>query len=80
MSWQDIVLSAANFVFIVALLPAVLSKEKPPVSTSLMTGTALAVIAAVNASLDLWFASGVVSVTATLWFILAVQQWKRHHR
>jgi cell division protein FtsW (lipid II flippase) len=79
-NWQDIVLTVANFTFVVALLPALLKDEKPPVSTSVMTAVALVAIAATNASLGLWFAAGVVGITATLWAALAVQQWQRHRR
>lgn len=80
MNWQDIVLTVANFIFVVALLPAILSDEKPPVLTSVTTAIALVMIATANASLGLWFAGATVTIASVLWLTLAVQQWRQHRR
>ena len=76
MIWQDSVLTGGTIIFIVALIPSVLGKDKPAVSTSLPTACVLTVFVVVYASLSLWFAAIANSFTATLWFILALQKWK----
>ena len=74
MSWQDIVLSIGSWIFVIALIPAIRSREKPPLSTSLLTGTILAVFAVVYFTLELWSSVIAVSATSTAWFTLAVQK------
>ncbi len=80
MSWQDIVLSVGLMMFAIALVPSVLSRDKPATSTSLMTGTVMLAFTAVYASLGLWFTTVVNFITAGLWFTLFVQKLlvKRH--
>lgn len=77
MHWQDIVLTGGTIVFIIALLPSVLSKDKPAVSTSIMTGTVLIVFAYVYFTLSLWFSTLTTALTAALWFTLAVQKLRK---
>ncbi len=74
MHWQDIVLAAGSFVFAVALIPTVLSKEKPPLSTSLLTGITLLVFAVVYATLSLWLSFFSTCITAALWLTIAAQR------
>ena len=74
MLWQDWVLSGGSIVFALALIPSVLSQNKPALATSLLTGTILVIFAIVYATLSLWFAAGTPTVTTSLWFVLAVQK------
>jgi hypothetical protein len=76
MSWQDLVLSTGTVVFIFALLPSIFSTDKPAVATSLSTGSVLAVFTFVYFSLELWFGAATTSITAVLWFVLAIQKYK----
>lgn len=76
MVWQDVVLTAGQFVFIVALAPSVLSKDKPALATSLLTGSVLAVFVICFASLSLWLAAITTSFSSLTWFILAYQKYK----
>ncbi len=76
MHWQDIVLTLGSIVFIIALLPSVLSKNKPAVSTSLSTGIVLAIFAGVYVSLALWFTATTTGVTSAVWLVLAFQKYR----
>lgn len=75
MIWQDWVLTAGSIAFIIALAPSVLSKDKPALTTSLLTGTVLAIYAIVYATLSLWLATITVAITSLTWFILAYQKY-----
>jgi hypothetical protein len=74
--WQDFVISGVGVVFIIALLPAVLKRQPPPVSTGLITGSGLATLAFVFATLSLWFSVVVQGLTAALWYLLAFMAWR----
>lgn len=76
--WQDYVLMAGGFLFAVALYPAVKGKEKPPKSTSLLTGSVLLVFSIVYATLGLWLAFASTIITTTMWYILLGQVSRRH--
>ena len=80
MSWQDIVLTIGQVLFIIALIPSLRSPDKPAIMTSVMTATILFVFSVVDLTLSLTFTSVVVFITGILWAILALQQWKRHRR
>lgn len=78
MIWQDFVFSAANIVFIISLLPTVLSKDSKPKSlTSILTATMLAVCVPAQLTLHLWFAASTAFITAGLWFVLF---WQVHSK
>jgi hypothetical protein len=77
MQWQDVAITAGTIVLLIALLPSVLSKNKPAVSTSLMTGTVLVVFTVVYISLGLWFSAITTGITSILWYVLAIQMLLR---
>ena len=72
--WQDIVIGIGSLIFAAALVPSVLSKDKPALWTSITTGIVLAVFTATYASLSLWYATFTTSLAALLWIVLAVQK------
>lgn len=74
MLWQDWVLTAGSALFAFALLPSVLGKDKPAVSTSFMTGTVLLIFAFVYWTLSLWISTITTVITAILWLTLAIQK------
>ena len=74
MVWQDWILTTGSILFIIALAPSVFSKDKPALTTSLLTGTVLAVFAFVYGTLHLWLAATTTSITSFTWFILAYQK------
>ena len=72
--WQDIVIAVGSLIFAIALLPSVLSKHKPALWTSAMTGTVLVVFTITYATLSLLYATITTSFAALLWIILAIQK------
>ena len=80
MSWQDIVFSIGQWIFIVALIPLLFSTDKPALSSSLMTGTVLAVFAFTYSTLSLWTASVSTVLSAGAWFILAIQKMRANRK
>jgi hypothetical protein len=81
MTWQDILLTTWAWIFIIALIPAIRAKAKPPAATSLLTAIVLLIFAACYASLGLYISAISGSITATCWTILFFQKLKLggHH-
>ena len=74
--WQDFVLAISIMAFNVGLIPTVLGKSKPALSTSLITTFFLIATVTVYVSLSLWYATVMSSINALLWATLAVQKLK----
>lgn len=74
---QDLILTLGSLVFVIALMPSIVSKNKPALSTSTLTSLVLFIFAGVYISLHLWFAAFTTSLTGTQWLILAVQKYKQ---
>lgn len=78
--WQDIVLSAINFGFIVTVVPAVIRNYqfKEVKSQSLLmylsTAVLLTVMAYVFSTLNLYMSSASTLGTGIMWFILTAQK------
>jgi hypothetical protein len=75
MIWQDYVFGVGQFVFAIALLPAVIKKTKMPRSSSLLTGVTLGVFALNYYTLGLVLSGSTTIITSLLWLFLA---WKRN--
>lgn len=67
---------AGSVVFILALLPTLLGSAKPPVTTSVLTGSVLAVFAVVYSTLGFWFSVVTGAILSLCWFVVAIQAWK----
>lgn len=76
MIWQDWVLGATTIIFSISLLPSILGKEKPAISTSLTTGLTLILVVFTQATLSLWFAATASATASFLWLTLAVQKFR----
>lgn len=74
-SWQDLVLLIAQIIFIIALFPSILSKDKPAITTSIMNAVVLFIISFVNFTLNLFGALFGLFLVAVCWTILAVQKY-----
>jgi hypothetical protein len=77
--WQDYVFMVGSFMFSLALIPAIRSRGKPPIKTSLSTGIVLAVFGVCYATLGLWLAMTANALTTICWFILFIQKLKGTH-
>lgn len=73
MRWQDWVLTLGQVIFIIALIPTILNKQKPALLTSITSAVVLIFIAAVYISFTLWFAALTTILTSIMWFVLALQ-------
>lgn len=76
MHWQDVVLTIGQIIFIVALFPSILSKDKPALQTSILTSVVSFSIAIVYVTLSIKLAAISAGINGLLWLILAVQKYK----
>lgn len=79
LSWQDIVLAVSIFAFNIALIPSVISKSKPALSTSVLTSVFVFATVSVYVSLTLWYAAAMASVNGGLWATLAIQKFRQRN-
>jgi len=77
MIWQDALMALAQAVFIIALIPALWTKTKPPIFTSIITGFGLMAIAISVGSLGLWWSAATSAVCVVMWFTLARQRFNQ---
>lgn len=75
MFWQDLILTIGNVIFIIALVPSILSKDKPAILTSILSFLVLMSFAGVYVSLSLWASAVFIFITSILWLILAIQKY-----
>ena len=76
--WQDKVISACQFLFLVALIPSIISEEKPALWSCILTALLLTVIAFTQWTLHLYFSMVSGISIASGWWVLTYQQFKRH--
>lgn len=74
--WQDIILTGGGYVFIIALIPSIVGKDKPAFSSSLLTGGILGAYAIVYATIGLVSAAISTALLALAWLFLAWQKWR----
>lgn len=77
MHWQEFVLATGQVVFIIALLPSILSKDKPEIWTSILTGTVALSIAITYTTMSLTTAAVSAFLNFVAWSILAIQKWRQ---
>lgn len=78
-SWQDLTVMISGFIFCGALLPTIwyqfrVRASTIPVSTSLTTAAALAVLLPVYASLGLWIGTSVLTFNLLMWLVVMAQR------
>jgi len=76
MSWQDLVLTVGQVIFVIALVPTVVGKDKPALQTSVLTSAVSFSFMAVYVSLSVPFASMTAALNGSMWLVLAVQKWR----
>ena len=72
--WQDIVFALGSIVFTIALIPAILEKKYPPISTCVLTGVMIGVYAVTDITLQLWFSAITGAISALFWIWMGVKQ------
>lgn len=80
MAWQDIIIAAGQWVFLLALLPSILGKDKPALATSILTGIVLATFAITFATLSFWTSALSSVIVSIAWFTLAVQKYRTNRQ
>lgn len=80
MHWQDIVLTVGQIIFIIALIPAIRNKQKPPFLTNILNAFVLFCFGVVYITLSLWFAAVTTCIVAILWLVLTVQSSQHRHK
>ena len=78
--WQDYVFSIGLIVFNIALIPAIRSKTKPPLGTSVPTALIQCIFVVAFASLEMWLSVAGTIVLALLWSTLAAQKLQQIHK
>lgn len=73
--WQDWVFVVGQILFFIALIPSIISPQKPPLSSCLLTTVVLVAFAPANWTLDLYLATGMTVLTASAWGVLSMQQY-----
>ena len=74
MTWQDVVIGIGQFVFTLALLPSIVSDDKPAKLTCLITAAMLVFFSFTYATLDMWLSSGSCALCGFCWCILLFQE------
>lgn len=78
--WQDFVLSLCILCFNIALLPTLLSRHKPHVTTGIITAAFQIVAFSVYATLHLWYTGSMCLVNSLLWTIIVIQKLEMDKR
>jgi hypothetical protein len=77
MSTPDIIITAVAIMFILCVIPAIRSAQKPPVATSAPLLIGLTTIAIVYASLGLMLGAITTFAQAVLWGVVMVQRMRQ---
>ncbi|HEX7368223.1 MAG TPA: hypothetical protein VF261_01035 [Candidatus Saccharimonadales bacterium] len=77
MTWQEIVLAAGQILFLVALIPSMVTDDKPEIYTSIMTGAVALSISITYLTLHIKLASVMAFLNFVAWGILAVQKFRQ---
>lgn len=75
--WQDFVFTVGSFLFIIGLIPTVRGSQKPPLSTSFVTGLVLLVFAVMYLTLELYLSAVVTTITSMMWATLFLQRHRQ---
>ena len=73
---QDFLITVGTLLFLVALIPTIIGKDKPALSTSFLTASVLLVFSGTFASLHLWFSAVTDIANAGGWLILGIQKYR----
>lgn len=80
MHWQDLALSIGQIIFVIALLPSILSQDKPALITSVVNSVVLYTFALIDVTIPLYLTGVTVAATALGWTVLAYQKYAMGRR
>lgn len=76
MNWSQLILSAGSISFTIALIPSIISQNKPHGRTSFITAFWLTLYLLVYIHLHYWFTFVCGSTTALGWWVLFAQKYR----
>lgn len=76
MIWQDIGIMIIQWAALIALLPTVWSKDKPPLFTSIFTGGLMIALSLIFYTLHFWSSTISSLSVGVLWLIIGVQKYR----
>ena len=80
MQWQDWVITIGQIIFIIALIPTVRGDDKPPVSTSVVTGIVLLTFSIAQYSLGLTTSTFTSIILGLSWLYVGYQKFQLDKR
>lgn len=80
MTWQEIVLALGQILFLIALIPSIVTKDKPEIWTSVMTGAVALSISITYLTLHIKLAAVMAFLNFVAWGILAIQKLRQPKR
>ena len=80
MHWQDIVIAICSWLASAALIPSLVSPDKPAFWSSIYTCAIVSTFGICYATLGLWTAAVSSAVLAGVWLTLAIQKWRKDRR
>jgi heme O synthase-like polyprenyltransferase len=80
MRWQDIVIAVAQVCFVFAMLPSIVSKDKPALATSVMNIVLVLTITFCLLTLRLWLSAITACAIAATWSVLAIQKYQLNNK
>ena len=73
MIWQDVVIGVGNWIFVLALIPSIISNKKPAIATSLITAVVVTVFSYCFFTLELYHSMISSIAVGVSWWILFLQ-------
>lgn len=74
--WQDTVIAVGQWILAASLLPTVFGKEKPALTTSVISVIVMATFGFTFWTLAFWNAVASSVAGCSIWFLLAVQKYR----
>ncbi|MEK6878205.1 MAG: hypothetical protein AABY22_01280 [Nanoarchaeota archaeon] len=76
-TWQDIVITVCQLLFMVSVIPMITGPHKPPFISCLMTCILLIILLITFMTMNLLFVTLLTVVETVIWFIILFQVWRR---
>lgn len=74
-TWQDWVIALGSFMFFIALIPTIISKDKPDIRTIVITAIGMTAFTITYGSMKLWYGMTMSALTTLAWYVLWYQKW-----
>jgi hypothetical protein len=74
MEWQEAIFALGSCTFMLALIPSIIERKPPALSTSVTTGVTLALFSVAYMTMGFWYAGVASLITAVMWAMLAYQR------